>query len=64
MPDAVQTVPGGEDNPTITDLRLLNLDPMIVDLVGSVQALQYQMREERAYRRKLEKKLASCNNIK
>ena len=59
MPDAVQIVPGGDDNPKIKDLRLLNFDPIIIDLVGAVQALQSQLKEEREHRRELERSLAA-----
>jgi hypothetical protein len=50
IPGAVQTVDGGDDHPSINDLRLLNLDPIIFDLVGAVQALKEELAEERRAR--------------
>ena len=57
LPSAVQTVNDTSVGDNITDLRLLNLDPIIVDLVGSVQALQKQLITERNKRIDLEKKM-------
>ena len=57
LPSAVQTVNDTTVGHNITDLKLLNLDPIIVDLVGSVQALQKQLITERNKRTDLEKKM-------
>lgn len=61
IPDAVQKVNETEGKHSLEDLRLLNLDPIIVDLVGAVQALQKQLREEKSKREALEKIILSKN---
>jgi len=47
----------------ISDLRLLNLDPIIFDLVGSVQALQNQILAERNKRIELETEIKNLKRL-
>ncbi len=65
LPNAVQIVndtsTAGSRN--ISDLRLLNLDPIIFDLVGSVQALQNQILAERNKRIELETEIKNLKRI-
>ena len=61
IPSAVQKVNETEGKHSIEDLRLLNLDPIIVELVGAVQALQKQLMEEKSKREALEKIVVAKN---
>ena len=65
LPNAVHIVndtsTAGSRN--ISDLRLLNLDPIIFDLVGSVQALQNQILAERNKRIELETEIKNLKRI-
>ncbi len=65
LPNAVQIVndtsTAGSRN--ISDLRLLNLDPIIFDLVGSVQALQNQILAERNKRIELETEIKNLKRL-
>ncbi len=61
IPSAVQKVNETEGQHNIEDLRLLNLDPIIVELVGAVQALQKELMEEKSKREALEKIVVAKN---